>query len=48
MTAFDSLPAAAPLFATPISVIFLGEKLNRRNVLGMLMCVAGVWAVTIQ
>ncbi|MBI5876146.1 MAG: DMT family transporter [Chloroflexi bacterium] len=43
-----TLSTAAPLFATPISVIFLGEKLNRRNVLGMLMCVAGVWAVTVQ
>jgi len=43
-----TVASAAPLFATPISVVFLGEKLSGRNIIGMLMCVAGVWAVTIQ
>ncbi len=43
-----TMATTAPLFATPISAIFLGERLNRRNVLGMLMCVAGVGVVTLQ
>jgi drug/metabolite transporter, DME family len=41
----SALATTAPLFATPLSVIFLRERLTRRNVLGMVLCMAGVWLV---
>jgi DME family drug/metabolite transporter len=41
----SALATTAPLFATPLSVIFLRERLTRRNLLGMVLCVAGVWLV---
>jgi DME family drug/metabolite transporter len=41
----SALATTAPLFATPLSVIFLRERLTWRNVLGMVLCVAGVWLV---
>jgi drug/metabolite transporter (DMT)-like permease len=40
-----TLSTTTPLFATPISVVFLGEKLTQRIVLGMLLCGAGVLIV---
>lgn len=40
-----SIATTSPLFATPISVLFLGERLTPRNVLGMVLCLVGVWLV---
>jgi drug/metabolite transporter, DME family len=40
-----TLATTAPLFATPLSVIFLKERLTRRTLLGMMLCVMGVWIV---
>jgi drug/metabolite transporter (DMT)-like permease len=39
------LSAAAPLFGATMSVLFLGERLTRANVAGVVLCVAGVWLV---
>ncbi|MGQ9515724.1 MAG: DMT family transporter [Anaerolineae bacterium] len=39
------LMAASPLFSTPMSVAFLGERVNRRVVIGTLFIIAGVWCV---
>lgn len=39
------LMAASPLFSTPMSVAFLGERVNRRVVAGTLLIIAGVWCV---
>lgn len=39
------LSAAAPLFGATMSVLFLGERLTRANVTGVMLCVAGVWLV---
>ena len=44
----STLATTAPLFATPLSAIFLRERLTRRNVTGMLLCVAGVWLVVLR
>jgi drug/metabolite transporter (DMT)-like permease len=44
----STLATTAPLFATPLSALFLKERLTRRNVVGMLLCVAGVWLVVLQ
>lgn len=39
------LSSAAPLFGAAMSVLFLGERLTRANVAGVVLCVAGVWLV---
>ena len=44
----STLATTAPLFATPLSAIFLKERLTRRNVAGMLLCVTGVWLVVVR
>ena len=42
-TAF--LTTSAPLFALPMGVVFLGEHLTARILLGTLVTVAGIWLV---
>lgn len=44
----STLATTAPLFATPLSAIFLKERLTRRNLAGMLLCVTGVWLVVLR
>lgn len=39
------LMAASPLFSTPMSVAFLGERVNRRVIAGTLLIMVGVWCV---
>ncbi|MBI3979764.1 MAG: DMT family transporter [Chloroflexi bacterium] len=39
------LSATAPLFALPLSLLFLGERLTRRIVAGTVLSVAGIWLV---
>ena len=36
------LSATAPLFAIPLGVVFLGERLSVATVLGALLAVAGI------
>jgi drug/metabolite transporter (DMT)-like permease len=38
-----TLSATAPLWAAPLSAIFLGEQMSGLLVLGIVMSVAGVW-----
>jgi len=40
-----AIATGAPLFTTPISVAFLGEKFTRRLVPGTIITVVGVWLV---
>lgn len=40
-----TLATTAPLFATPLSALLLHERLTWHNVLGMVLCVVGVWLV---
>jgi drug/metabolite transporter (DMT)-like permease len=39
----QSLSATSPLFVIPIAVIFAGDKVSARAVLGVLVAIAGVW-----
>jgi drug/metabolite transporter (DMT)-like permease len=39
----QSLSATSPLFVIPIAVIFAGDKVSVRAVLGVLVAIAGVW-----
>jgi len=39
------LSALSPLFAAPLSVLFLGERLNARIIMGTALSLAGVWLV---
>ncbi len=39
----QSLCATSPLFVIPIAVIFAGDKVSVRAVLGVLVAIAGVW-----
>jgi len=39
------LSATTPLFSTPLSLLLLGEKANRRVVIGTILEVLGVWLV---
>lgn len=39
----QSLSATSPLFVIPIAVIFAGDKVSGRAVLGVLVAIAGVW-----
>ena len=39
---------AATLFATPLSVALFKERLTARAMLGMALCVVGVWLVTVK
>lgn len=39
----QSLSATSPLFVIPIAVIFAGDKVSLRAVLGVLVAIAGVW-----
>lgn len=41
------LGATSPLFALPISVIFLKEKFNRKSILGVILTVTGVMLVVL-
>lgn len=40
-----TLTSTSPLFAAPLSALFLGEKLTIRIIIGMLLTVGGVWLV---
>jgi drug/metabolite transporter (DMT)-like permease len=42
-TAF--LTTSAPVFALPMGVIFLSEKLTARTLLGTAVTIAGIWLV---
>jgi drug/metabolite transporter (DMT)-like permease len=37
--------ALSPFFGVPLAAVFLSEKITRRRVLGMILCVAAVWLV---
>jgi drug/metabolite transporter (DMT)-like permease len=37
-----------PLFAAPLALVFLGEKLTWKTLLGMLSCIGAVWLVLIS
>lgn len=39
----QSLSATSPLFVIPIAVIFAGDKVSLRAVLGVVVAIAGVW-----
>jgi len=39
------LSATSPLFSTPLSILFLGEKANRRILVGTGLILIGVWLV---
>ena len=39
------LAAASPVFSTPLSILLLGEKVDRRVVIGTAVIVGGVWLV---
>jgi drug/metabolite transporter (DMT)-like permease len=39
------LGATAPVFSTPLSIIFLKEKLTRRIIIGTALIIGGVWLV---
>lgn len=41
------LTATAPLFALPLAVIFLRERLTRLHLLGVVLSVIGVWLVVV-
>jgi DME family drug/metabolite transporter len=43
-----TLATTAPLFAAPISVIFLKERLTAQTIVGMVLCLVGVWLVTVR
>lgn len=37
----------SPVIATLFAIIFLGESLNRYNILGFLVCLLGIWIIAI-
>ncbi|HEX2922750.1 MAG TPA: DMT family transporter [Chloroflexota bacterium] len=39
------LSATSPVFALPISVFFLKERINRRILIGTGLCIVGIWMV---
>lgn len=40
------LTSTVPLFSLPLAVLYLGERVTARVVVGTVLCVAGIWFVT--